>query len=419
MPGEKYHAKQAAEELRKLSQLAQGVLNKNGPGTPPDINILLGQASYINAPEAVSKSLCKVANMVTADPALTALYNSLLNFGETEINENDIFSQIRGPMEALMLFGALPRVRARHAALGVPDEITRDTFGTDLMIAIDAYASKNDGAFGSSGYIPWLCNHYQTELFKIGRLQYILKPYTGDTRVFVDDITGEIVLTAQPGRRFRGDGRCDYDGRTTEHDSYWESELTEDDNFVRSNCMFVNGRAIQTPVVLDKKVWRLALEEGIYGLDMHIPVGKGLNHDDCVSSLREAWRFFRQVFPNRPFETYYCGSWLLDPELQKILPPSSGIVQFQKLYRLYPISGSAWSFLGRGFGVDTDKLESIIKEGVVNFARTADRSTSLRRGMADFWLAGGELHGAAGVIHQYDVIRFGGGVTQPFHTAAK
>jgi len=136
---------------------------------------------------------------------------------------------------------------------------------------------------------------------------------------------------------------------------------------------------------------------------MHIPRGANLSHAECIDSLRNAWRFFHKLKSDIRFETFNCGSWLLDANLQHVMPPSSGIVAFQKLYRLYPLPGSAWSFIDRVFGADPTEVSDVRA-----FALTADRSTSLMRGIADYWLAGGRLSSSGGIIHQYDVMKLNG-----------
>jgi hypothetical protein len=310
-----------------------------------------------------------------------------------------------GEEGALKVFNDLPAAIERHRALGVPERITRDTFN-DVAIALEYYAEANGGAFGIDTYGEWLHNHFEGRLYQVGRLQYIFRPYRGYARLYTDDTTGECAMIAEDGVTFRGDGLMPYEegspGRANMPpcESHWVSAFAEDERHVRANCLLVDGRAIQTPVALDKKTWRLALAKGMHSLNMHIPRGKSLTRADCINSLREAWRFHRALYPEQPFETFDCGSWMLETKMRDILPPSSGLAQFISLFRCYPLKGSSWSFLHRVFGVEPTSVDDLAA-----FARTADRSTSLRRGIADYWLAGGSLTSAGGIIHQYDLLR--------------
>jgi hypothetical protein len=219
--------------------------------------------------------------------------------------------------------------------------------------------------------------------------------------LYVNGESGEGILTAREGVMFRGDGHIDGENDFKEQppsESHWVSEYAEDQNFIRTNCLLVNGRAVRTPVNLEKNQWRLTLSEGMHGLAMHIPRGAPLKKAECEESLRGAYRFFRRYFPGQPFETFYCGSWLLEANMRHILPPASGIVQFLDLFRLYPLGMNAWSFIDRVFGVEPTTVKDVRE-----FARTADRSTSLRRAVVDYWLSGGQLGSAGGVIHISDL----------------
>ena len=392
--------------LHSLSALAAQFLAERGPGTPPDPAVLRAQAEYAGVPESARDSLCELASLVASDPALTALYSGLLDLSCME----EYHEQTAGPMQALVLFGALPAAREKHAALGIPVQISSDTFHC-LACALEEYADQNEGAFGIRYYI-WLRNHLKAELFQVGRLQYMLTPFTGYARVFANDSSGEVILTCREGIAFNGDGRtCLTDGNNSASgnlieknqvfpEGSWKSEYAEDTEKAAANCLFVNGRAIRTQVLLDKAVWRQVLQEGLFRLEVHIPSGARLNSPECTDSMQKAWQFFHKYFPDRPFETFTCNSWLLETEMQNFLPPSSGIIQFQKLFRLYPTPGTGRSFISRVFGVDPETAGDI-KE----FARTADSGTGLRRGMAGYWLAGGNLRETGGIIHQYDLIR--------------
>jgi len=381
------------EELRGLAELAERCLAEYGPGTPPNIALLREQFAYTGVLPEVAEGLCKVAAMVAVDPVLTALYSAMLDMPRLHQHHD----QVTGAMQALIFLSATADVRAKHATMGIPDEITRDTVA-DVNVALKDYARNHDGALGSD-YTNWLINHYTFKLYKIGRLQYILKPFDGNVRVFINDTAGEIILTAKSGVAFRGDGLIDGQNNIFSPETRWLSKCDEDDAKVVTNCLFTNGHAVRTPLALDKSVWRVVLESGMNVLDMHIPEGPSLTQSACTESMRAACRFFDHYFSDRPIETFYCGSWLLDAEMQSFLPPLSGIVQFQKLFHIYPEPGSDREFIYRVFDIRRSDVKAALDD-VMAFAKSTDRSTALRRGIADHWLAGGRFHPAGGVTHR-------------------
>jgi hypothetical protein len=67
-------------------------------------------------------------------------------------------------------------------------------------------------------------------------------------------------------------------------------------------------------------------------LDVHIPRGGKLT--GCDDSYKDALVFFESTFPERPVVGFTCCSWLIDPALRHVLPPSSRILSFQQKYRI-------------------------------------------------------------------------------------
>ena len=70
----------------------------------------------------------------------------------------------------------------------------------------------------------------------------------------------------------------------------------------------------------------------------------------CRRSLEEALRFFPACFPEVPFVAFSCTSWLLDAQLERLLPPSSNLVRFQQEVYLFPIRGSSGGVIRTVFG---------------------------------------------------------------------
>lgn len=70
-------------------------------------------------------------------------------------------------------------------------------------------------------------------------------------------------------------------------------------------------------------------------LAVHIPDFHGpLTPAACDRSLALARRFFALHFPEEPYASAVCHSWLLDPQLKRYLPARSNIVRFQDRFRV-------------------------------------------------------------------------------------
>lgn len=68
-------------------------------------------------------------------------------------------------------------------------------------------------------------------------------------------------------------------------------------------------------------------------LKVHIPADGKLTEPACEDAFTQARFFFKNYFNMEPC-VFFCRSWLMDPWLQQVLPADSGIVKFQKLFRI-------------------------------------------------------------------------------------
>lgn len=69
-------------------------------------------------------------------------------------------------------------------------------------------------------------------------------------------------------------------------------------------------------------------------LSTHIPRSGPLTPEEVDASLGWARRFFAKHFDEYPADAFGCSSWLLDPELGRVLPESSNMVRFQRRWEL-------------------------------------------------------------------------------------
>ncbi len=86
------------------------------------------------------------------------------------------------------------------------------------------------------------------------------------------------------------------------------------------------------------------------------------------------------------FTGFTCWSWLLDPNLAKILPPESNIVQFQRDFHQLPVPANEAQAYDLVFGDSTIDPTKVTP------------TTSLQRAIADYVRAGHRLRSAGGII---------------------
>jgi hypothetical protein len=95
-------------------------------------------------------------------------------------------------------------------------------------------------------------------------------------------------------------------------------------------------------------------------LEVHIPADGKMDPQECRQAMSAAPDFFRRHLPDFKFKALTCESWLLDPALGELLPENSNIIQFQKMWTIYPSEKNERQACERVFGqypVDPDKAE--------------------------------------------------------------
>lgn len=126
---------------------------------------------------------------------------------------------------------------------------------------------------------------------------------------------------------------------------------------------------------------------GDYVLGIHIQERSKLDEEKCRRSIREAERFFINYFPEWRTKMFVCNSWLLDPQLEKLLPENSNIIRFQRLFTYF--------FVGGGDQMDT--IKRIFGWRGMDL-RTASHNTTLQRAVSDYLLQGHTLQNGGGYI---------------------
>jgi len=266
--------------------------------------------------------------------------------------------------------------------LGVPHRVTRDCL-LDIGIWAEDFRSKR-GQWGFQ-QIDWLRLAFNGSLFRLGRLQFIHSVYKNHFKVYQNKSSKQILAVSGPNIRYRADGLVDGTNDIKDPDA-WTSSFDCTNGTITANPISCDSFTINTRVSLLEKEWDLLLQEGCGVLDVHIPAGEKLVHEDCISSYKQAMEFYTQYFPDQQFMGFTCTSWLLDPALAQILDAGSGIVRFQSDFYLMPVLSNDHQIFERVFG---DKPEDLSK---------APRDTSLRRAILDYLANGGQFRGSFGFI---------------------
>jgi hypothetical protein len=393
-----------------------------------DIELLISErldiwGKRLDFPPDALDALQAVANLVRDDPDLLAIFTEFhdrtAQRGEwhREWSDLPVDERVQARLgERTSLFyllaymAALPSVEARYHQLGVGMDIFDDTMKDFLNYLGDFYDLH--GYWGYAQF-AWIWRHLTCELFRLGRLQYMLAPFHSAVTAFRrkssadgrqqkpvqspslgadGDLAGlDIVLLADPSQPLRADGYAfgaglHLSGDDTSSAQAWKPAYEESTAGWHGHLVTPYGCVRPQVVFLPRLEWDLILQEGNTVLDLHIPRRDPLTAETCSASYRQALEFFPRVFPARPWKALYCHTWFFTPQLQSFLPPESNIVKFQREFYLYPFPGSVgflWSFV---FG---EKYPD---------PATAPRDTSLRRAVLDWIGQDKEIFDLPGVM---------------------
>ena len=344
-------------------------------------------------PDVVDRAAA-VSQRVAADAALRALawhYHCCLfrhagypwgNIGRwpspTAILKNDA-----GMFHLLVLLSGLPGMQAIYQAHSVPPQIARDTL-SQLEFAMTEYREEH-GTWGLTAHnVRWFMNHFCGKLFGLGRLQFQFGFFGHRLRAFRHTTSGRVVALCEGGTGYLADGQLDGLERVHDATGAWPSQLTFADDGVIGHPILPTGRALRREVHLPKQQWRPVLAPGDPVLNIHIPGGGPMTHERSGESFAAALEFVPRHFPDRPFAGFCCSSWILDAQLEELLPPTSNLVRFQHEVYLFPVLSNDRALLNAAFG------------GVPADLTEAPRDTTLRRALADRLLGGGHLRARAG-----------------------
>lgn len=344
---------------------------------------------YCGLEPEVDPLLAETARQIAADPALRLLawhcfrllweHEEYRPMGQWPGLEHAL-GERGGVFYLLIAMGMVPRVRAVHRSMGVPDEVTRETC-TEVSCFAGNFHRMTGGRLGIAwNTLGWLRLYPAGKLFRLGRFEYMIQPFRGGVEVYRQRETGAVIALAPDGARYTPEGYADRtEGRDAEHD--WTATLVRGDEAITGTPISPRGMAVRQEVRLPLPEWECVLKEGDPVLDMHIPAGGDMTPERCGDSMRRAVPFFERFFPDNGCRAIRSSSWIFNTQFEEIRLSSDNLVAYQRELYLYPTPSNGRD--GLWFVFLQDNLDPA----------ALPRDTSLRRGVADYLLAGNTWRG--------------------------
>lgn len=315
--------------------------------------------------EGLLKSASDAFDRIFSDSAdRKQAYEYLSEFEKTVEHDFKMSAKL---INIFLFTAASKQLSEKYDKLKLPRDVLKATL-RDIRIWCEHFYSEN-GEYGLKE-TGWLLLHFKMQLFRIGRLQYVLKKSVSDCMVFENKESGEKLMAASSGIPLNVLGEWD-DNFAVAKTSFNEDETAYYVNRAQ------NGRIDTEKTRLLKSEWELIISENDDVLEMHIPEDGRLDCDECLESMKQAQIFFKEYF-NADIKGFTVMSWLADEALAGVLSADSNIIKFQKLYDVRMMSKlGAHQTVQRVFG---DRWQGDIKN--------APENTSLQRRVKESMLKG-------------------------------
>lgn len=220
--------------------------------------------------------------------------------------------------------------------------------------------------YGFSWYYSTLASGV---VLRFGRLEYNHGQFYPDITVLRSKTTGERRILLNSNGCYDAKGRIapDADGDGAFKTSHVFGIFY--DKLQGHLINRVNGSVARETSDWDLREWEYDIQSGDRSLYLHIPAGEPLTPEGVEDSLRRMKRYYCSENSGFYPKAVICTSWLLDPQLQEILPESSNLVKFQRRGYMLPSTHLSSDTVRRVFGLKG------VKEGI----RSVPWNTLLRQ----------------------------------------
>jgi hypothetical protein len=239
----------------------------------------------------------------------------------------------------------LPHTEKRYSELGIDEEIFIKTLSDISVWVQNAYNLVGHYCIRN---FSWIWRHLEARLFRIGRLQFLAKPFNNDIKGFYNLKDNILLLLCGSRMELRANG--DMQGICGEEKTMdgFLTEYNETEEFYIGNPITPYGKGLKNQIKLKKSEWQKVLDKDTCMLEIHIPRDGSFDADTIKDSYKQAKEFYKRHFPELDIKGMMCHTWLFTPQLQEMLSQKSNIVKFQRQFYLYPTKGSVgflWNFV--------------------------------------------------------------------------
>lgn len=366
--------------------------------------------AWADLPQSDEPILLDTARTIAENPALRCLawhcyqllyvhteYGATANWPSLE----KTLGTATGAFYLLIALAIVPQVREVHQSMGVETAVTKTTCFQICSLS-NNYRRQTGNPGISLKQIYWLRHYTAGRLFRLGRLEYMLRPFSGMVQVYWHEKTDRVVALAADGIRYNAAGYVASEEAESDP-QIWTATITETPEVITGYPVSPLGYAQREPIKLDGKAWKRVLAKGDTILEMHIPEGGWMTLEKIAESLRQTVPFFSKHFPDQPFQAISTTSWIFNTQIAELQLSSNNLVAFQQQLYLFPVRSTGRD--GLWFIFLQDEFDP----------KTAPRKTSLQREVLRYLEEGHRWRSGGMFILTRHLDRFG---TQYYRTQA-
>lgn len=286
----------------------------------------------------------------------------------------------------LAFFSMLPYIDRLHDYLlekKLPFDVVEATVGQYEECCF--LQQERGGTLGmSKRYFDHMQRYVDCNILNIGRLRFELHTLK-DACLLESRKTGKQILFLHGGE-MNAVGLYADTPPVSEHDDGFSAFFKETENSYIGTPVDENGRCQRDAVTLEKEEYFIRLPIGATCLSVHIPAKGALTHEACEESYTRAREIFSILYPNLTVQAFRCHSWMMAPELKKILRPNSNLLDFQAPFLKYPCKTKG------------EDVFNFVFKTTPSDPATLPEDTSLQRALKAIYLSGDYLYEYNGIF---------------------
>ncbi len=150
-----------------------------------------------------------------------------------------------------------------------------------------------------------------------------------------------------------------------EEKSVGKTSFYEDDLKYIGNVISAEGVVDINTTEFDKSVWKDYLRGGTHTMDIHIPSKIAYTPEAIKDAYKKALDFYKDYYPDHNVKAITGYSWIFSPQLRKVMPEGSNILNINDSMHLLPCIATydaSCHFIRRGSNLQK-RIEEKCKNG--------------------------------------------------------